>query len=94
MWVRCASSAPFPCRLEETVTVYLPDERIEYTITSAVSPITDHLGVMRFESHDGGTRLHYTIVFRGIVPLLGPVVKTALEQGIRRGLKKLARMSL
>lgn len=91
--VRRMTAFPLP-PVEETVTVYLPEERIEYTVTSALAPITDHLGVMRFEPHNGGTRLHYTIVFRGIVPGLGPVVKVALTQGIRRGLKKLARMPL
>lgn len=91
--VRKLSAFPLP-PVEETVTVYIPDERIEYTITSAMSPINDHLGVMRFEPHNGGTRLHYTIVFRGALPLLGPAVRVGLAQGIRMGLKKLARKSL
>ncbi|RZU38121.1 polyketide cyclase/dehydrase/lipid transport protein [Fluviicoccus keumensis] len=91
--VRRLSSFPLP-PVEEMVTVYIPDEHIEYTITSAMSPISDHLGVMRFEPHEGGTRLHYTIVFRGALPLIGPVLKVGLAQGIRRGLKKLARMSI
>jgi hypothetical protein len=91
--VRRLTAFPLP-PVEETVTVYMPDERIEYTITSSMSPINDHLGVMRFEPHNGGTRLHYTIVFRGVLPGLGPVLKVGLSQGIRRGLKKLARMPL
>lgn len=92
--VRRLSSLPLLPALEETVTVYLPDERIEYVISSAGAPLRDHLGVMRFEPHEGGTRLHYVIVFRGVLPLSGPAIRLGLENGIRLGLKKLAKMAL
>ena len=57
-------------------------------------PPVEETVTVRFEPHNGGTRLHYTIVFRGALPLLGPVVKVGLAQGIKMGLKKLARKSL
>ena len=50
----------------------------------------EHLGVMIFQPFNGGTRLHYTIVFKGVVPFLGPIVKMGLGQGVKRGLNKLA----
>ena len=73
----------------ETVTAYKENELIEYRITRG-SPLKNHHGVMRFyPTTNGGSRLHYTIVFEGKVPLLGPVVKAGLDMGIRRGLKGL-----
>ncbi|HEX6590613.1 MAG TPA: SRPBCC family protein [Moraxellaceae bacterium] len=73
----------------ETVTAYKENELIEYRITRG-SPLKNHHGVMRFyPTANGGSRLHYTIVFEGKVPLLGPVVKAGLDMGIRRGLKGL-----
>ena len=91
--VRRLSAFPL-APVEETVTVYEPEQRIEYRITSAGGPIRDHLGVMRFESTGSGTRLHYTITFTGRLPLIGEVVRAGLDQGIRRGLKSLAKMPL
>jgi hypothetical protein len=35
------------------------------------------------------TRLDYTISFKGRVPLLGPIIKAALQNSVSRGLKKL-----
>jgi uncharacterized protein YndB with AHSA1/START domain len=73
----------------ETVTAYKENELIEYTITRG-SPLKNHHGVMRFYSTaNGGSRLHYTIIFEGKFPLVAALVKPALEMGIRRGLKKL-----
>lgn len=80
--------------VEETVTVFQPNQLIEYKVTSKLAPIKEHLGVMLFEPYNGGTRLRYSISFKGVVPLLGPVVKVALQQGIKRGLGKLAKMPL
>ena len=72
----------------ETVTAYKENELIEYRITRG-SPLKNHHGVMRFYEFNGGSRLHYTITFEGKFPLVGPIVRAALDQGIRRGLKKL-----
>lgn len=82
-----------PIGLEETVLNFEPDSLIEYAITS-LSPIRNHHGRIRFdETPDGGTRLKYTITFEDIVPLTGKVVSTALEQGLRRGMKRVPRLA-
>lgn len=73
----------------ETVTACVPNERIEYTITKG-SPLKNHYGIMRFSSSaKGGSKLHYTIEFEGRLPLIGPIVKVALENGIKKGFKGL-----
>ncbi len=82
-----------PIGLEETVLNFEPDSLIEYAITS-LSPIRNHHGRIRFdETPDGGTRLTYTITFEDIVPFTGKVVSTALEQGLRRGMKRVPRLA-
>lgn len=72
----------------ETVTDYRENEFIEYRITRG-SPLKNHRGAMRFYRIPGGTRLHYTIEFEGRFPLVAELVKPLLEDGIRRGLKKI-----
>ncbi len=82
-----------PIGLEETVLNFEPDSLIEYAITS-LSPIRNHHGRIRFdETPNGGTRLNYTITFEDIVPFTGKVVSTALEQGLRRGMKRVPRLA-
>jgi uncharacterized protein YndB with AHSA1/START domain len=72
----------------ETVTAYRENELIEYRITRG-SPLKNHLGVMRFSATPNGSRLHYTIEFEGKLPLIGPLIRVVLDQGIRKGLKKI-----
>ncbi|MDP2226374.1 MAG: SRPBCC family protein [Moraxellaceae bacterium] len=72
----------------ETVTAYKENELIEYRITRG-SPLKNHHGVMRFYALGEGSRLHYTIVFEGKLPLVGTLIRLALDSGIRRGLKGL-----
>lgn len=73
---------------EETVTEVVPNELIEYKISKG-SPLKNHKGTMRFSKDGEGSKLHYVIEFEGKLPLIGPIVKVGLDQGIRRGLKKL-----
>ncbi|MCM0611318.1 SRPBCC family protein [Marinobacter sediminum] len=81
-----------PVGLEETVINFEPDSLIEYTITS-MSPIKNHMGRIRFDdTPEGQTRINYTITFDDIVPFTGKVVSTALEQGIRRGIKRVPQL--
>lgn len=91
--VRSLQVWPSPA-LEETVTAFEPNQRIEYKITAGVAPITDHYGTMLFSAYNGGTRFQHTIVFRGVVPVIGSVVRFTLEQTIRHGLEQLARKPL
>ena len=82
-----------PIGLEETVLNFEPDSLIEYAITS-LSPIRNHHGRIRFEdTPDGRTRLNYTITFEDVVPFTGKVVSTALEQGIRRGIRRVPQLA-
>ena len=82
-----------PIGLEETVLNFEPDSLIEYAITS-LSPIRNHLGRIRFEdTPEGQTRVHYTIHFEDIVPFTGKLVSNALEQGIRRGIRRVPRLA-
>lgn len=82
-----------PLSLEETVLNFEPDTLIEYAITS-MSPIKNHLGRIRFsETPDGQTQLNYTITFEDIVPFSGKVVSAALEQGLRRGIKRVPKLA-
>jgi hypothetical protein len=74
----------------ETNQVYIENERIEYAITGGFAPIKEHRGVMKFiDLGNNRTRLEYTIEFKGRVPLIGPIVKAALQDGVSRGLKRL-----
>ncbi len=86
--VRTLRIGPLPS-FDETVTAFRKDELIEYRITRG-TPLRNHRGEMRFSSTPaGGSRLHYTIEFRAALPLVGPLVRAALDAGIRKGLAKL-----
>lgn len=73
---------------EETVTAFKENELIEYRITKG-SPLKNHHGVMKFYPFNGGSRLHYTIVFEGRLPVIASLIRPALERAIRQGLKSL-----
>ncbi|RBW50673.1 SRPBCC family protein [Marinobacter sp. F3R11] len=82
-----------PIGLEETITSFEPDSLIEYTITS-FSLIRNHLGRIRFEeTPEGHTRVRYRISFDDIVPFTGKLVRVALEQAIRRGVRQIPKMT-
>lgn len=73
---------------EETVTAFKENELIEYRITKG-SPLKNHHGVMRFFPQNGGSRLHYTIVFEGKLPLVASLIRPNLERAIKKGLRSL-----
>lgn len=82
-----------PLSLQETVLVFEPDSLIEYTITS-LSPIRNHKGRIRFyDTQEGQTRVSYTITFEDIVPFSGKVVSAALEQGLKRGIRRVPELA-
>lgn len=59
-------SIPFTPSFVETNLVYKENELIEYAITSGISPIKVHRGVMQFtDLGNNRTRLNYTISFKG-----------------------------
>lgn len=87
--VRELRLGPLP-PFEETVTQFVPNERIVYEITKG-SPLKGHRGVMLFsEGVAGGSRLTYEIVFGSKVPGVDRVVKVGLGRTVRAGLADLA----
>ncbi len=82
-----------PIGLEETILSFEPDSLIEYTISS-LSPIKNHFGRIRFDdTPEGLTLVNYTIRFDDIVPFTGKIVSNTLEQGIRRGIKRVPELA-
>ncbi|ONG39223.1 MxaD family protein [Alkanindiges hydrocarboniclasticus] len=82
-------SLPLAPSFVETTLVYRENELIEYAITKGLAPIKNHYGVMKFIDLGNRSRLDYTIEFKGRLPLIGPIVKASLQNGIKKGLKKL-----
>ncbi len=87
--VRKLSIGPLP-PIEETVTLYEKNARIEYSISNT-TPLKNHHGIMRFSEKDGGTHLDYNIVFESRIPLVGGLIRKTLERNIRKGCEKYAR---
>ena len=82
-----------PLGLKETVLSFEPNSLIEYTISS-MSPIRNHVGRIRFEdTSEGLTRVNYTITFDEILPFTGRVVRSALEKGIRKGIRQVPHLA-
>jgi len=87
--VRKLNIGPLP-PIEETVTKYEKNERIEYTISNT-TPLKNHYGIMRFSEKNGGAHLDYNIVFESRIPLTGGLIRRVLESNIRKGCEKYAR---
>ena len=83
--VRRLKVGPLP-PFEETVTRAVPDEVVEYRITSGTTPLRGHRGEMRFCATPSGSRLVYVIEFGAVLPLLDKVIAVGLERNIRTGL--------
>ncbi len=84
--VRRLNIGPLPS-FQETITQFIPGELIEYKITQG-SPIKNHVGLMKFSEHDGKTILDYTIKLESKIPFTTGLIKSALENGISKGLNK------
>ena len=82
--VRSLKVGPLPA-FDETVTLVVPDERIDYRISRG-GPLRDHSACMRFTPLAGGTHLVYDIEFGALAPGLDRVVKLMLERSMRAGL--------
>jgi uncharacterized protein YndB with AHSA1/START domain len=88
--VRQLRIGPLP-PFEETVTEFVPAQRIVYRITNG-SPLRDHLGVMELTpSPSGGTRFVYDIRLGAPIPGLALLVRAALTRSITRSLGKVDR---
>lgn len=75
---------------EETVTEFVPGERIVYRITKG-SPLRGHVGEMTFTAANGGTRFVYDIRLASPVPGLALIVHTVLTRSITRALPAVER---
>jgi uncharacterized protein YndB with AHSA1/START domain len=78
--------APF----EETVTEFVPAERIVYRITKG-SPLRGHVGVMTFAPLAGGTRFVYDIRLASPIPGVARIVQASLTRSIERALPAVER---
>jgi uncharacterized protein YndB with AHSA1/START domain len=85
--VRKLQVGPAP-PFEETVTEFVPSERIVYKITKG-GPLKGHVGVMTFApTPSGGTRFDYDIRIASAIPGLAPLVKASLTRSIKQSLAK------
>jgi uncharacterized protein YndB with AHSA1/START domain len=66
---------------EETVTEFVPCERIVYRITKG-GPLRGHVGTMTFVPDGEGTRFVYDIRIASPIPGLAPVVRAMLTRSI------------
>jgi uncharacterized protein YndB with AHSA1/START domain len=87
--VRRLQIGPAP-PFEETVTEYVPSERIVYKITKG-SPLRGHVGVMTFEPEGEGTHFLYDIRLASPIPGLAPLVRLSLTRSINKGLAQVER---
>ncbi|MDR3419395.1 MAG: SRPBCC family protein [Nevskia sp.] len=79
-----------PLALEETVTALEPNRSIDYRISKGGGPVRNHRGKLEFSGSQRGSRVAWTIQFDTALPLVGPIIKLVLSQGIRQGLKRIA----
>ena len=86
--IRKINIGPLPS-FQETITGFKANEFIQYKITQG-SPIKNHVGELRFTENNGKTSLEYTIELESKIPLTTGLIKTALQNGISKGLKKYA----
>ncbi len=83
--VRQLRIGPLP-PFEETVTEFVPSERIVYRITKG-SPLRGHVGTMTFApTPSGGTRFVYDIRIASPIPGIAPIVHASLTRSINRAL--------
>ena len=88
--VRQLRIGPLP-PFEETVTEFVPAERIVYRITKG-SPLRGHVGVMEFApAPGGGTNFVYDIRLAAPIPGLAPLVRASLTRSITKSLAKVQR---
>jgi len=87
--VRRLRVGPAPA-FEETITEFVPSERIVYRITRG-SPMRGHVGVMTFEPDGAGTRFVYDIRLSSPIPGLALLVKASLTRSITRSLATVER---
>ena len=86
--IRAVKIGPLPA-FDETITGFKSNELIEYKITRG-SPIKNHVGTLKFSEKNNQTTLDYTIKLESKIPFTSGIIKTVLQNGLSKGLKKYA----
>lgn len=85
---------PGPLAFEETIVTFVPNTRIEYTVTRG-SPIKNHLGTVDLSDAGSGTAIDYVIRFEPKIPGTGGAIaallRTALKANANKALATLER---
>jgi uncharacterized protein YndB with AHSA1/START domain len=76
-----------PLAIRERVLEFEPQTRFTYTILSG-PPLRDYLGTVVLSPDSGGTRVRWTVEFRGKIPFTGPLFKPVVMRVIGGLLKK------
>jgi hypothetical protein len=84
--IRTIKIGPLPA-FEETITDFIQNEFIEYKITKG-SPIKNHVGTLKFSEKNNQTELDYVIKLESKIPFTSSIIKSALQSGISKGLRK------
>ena len=87
--VRKINIGPLPS-FEETITGFEENRFIEYKITKG-SPIKNHVGTLNFSETGTGCVLDYEIKLESKIPFTTGIIKSALKQGISKGIGKYAK---
>ena len=78
---------PVPA-FEETVTEFVPHEKIVYTVSKG-TPLNHHLGTITFTPTDSGTHMEWNIEIGTRLPGLDFVIAKVLIRNIGGGLDKM-----
>lgn len=81
-------------RVREEVLDFEPPRRMTYRVVSGGLPMREHLGEVRFEPCERGTRVVWRCRFEPGVPLLGGLLAAFIARLFRRALASLARQDL
>ena len=82
---------PGPLAAREEVLGFEPPERMTYRVVSGGLPMRDHLGEVRFEAEDAGTRVVWRCRFEPRIPGTGLLLQRLVTWIFRRALEGLAR---
>jgi uncharacterized protein YndB with AHSA1/START domain len=77
----------------EEVLDFEPPKRMTYRLIKGPMPIANHLGEVRFEPEQGGTRVVWGCQFDSKIPGLGGLLRLFITRTFRTALEGLARHS-
>lgn len=74
--------------VEERVTAFKPDERLEYAVTEG-APVRCCVGEVALSEEDGATRVRWSLRLRPLVPGTGWLLRRLLGRALETGLEGL-----